>query len=389
MSDRSDASQTMVVETANENNKRAATRASFFLAGISVATWAPLVPYAKARLDVDEAKFGFLLLFLGIGAIGCMPLCQRAVEQFGCRKVIGAGAAMICASLPLLATLSGMPAMAVTLLIFGAGLGFVDVAMNIQAALIERQSGEQLMSGFHGLFSVGGIAGSLVGGSLLSAGANPLGVAGAMVAVIAALMFRYARYLESAGPGERTASVLILPQGIVVLMGAIAIGCFLVEGAMLDWSALFLTSVKSYAQDRAGFGYTAFATTMAIGRLFGDMLITRLGSRVVIISGGIVGAVGMCIAIASPSGMSAIIGFAICGIGCANIVPILFASAGRQKAMDPSAAISSITTLGYGGNLVGPAVVGFFAHAIGLHLAFALLAVLLLLAAFGGRKIDS
>ena len=158
---------------------------------------------------------------------------------------------------------------------------------------------------------------------------------------------------------------------------------------MLDWSALFLTSVKSYAQDRAGFGYTAFATTMAIGRLFGDMLITRLGSRVVIISGGIVGAVGMCIAIASPSGMSAIIGFAICGIGCANIVPILFASAGRQKAMDPSAAISSITTLGYGGNLVGPAVVGFFAHAIGLHLAFALLAVLLLLAAFGGRKIDS
>ncbi|WP_049125447.1 MFS transporter, partial [Burkholderia cenocepacia] len=183
MSDLSDASQTMVVETASENNKRAATRASFFLAGISVATWAPLVPYAKARLDVDEAKFGFLLLFLGIGAVGCMPLCQRVVERFGCRKVISAGAAMICASLPLLATLSGMPAMAVTLLIFGAGLGFVDVAMNIQATLIERQSGEQLMSGFHGLFSVGGIAGSLVGGSLLSAGANPLGVAGAMVAV--------------------------------------------------------------------------------------------------------------------------------------------------------------------------------------------------------------
>jgi MFS family permease len=379
----------MAVETASDNKKRAATRVSFFLAGVSVATWAPLVPYAKARLDVDEAKFGFLLLFMGIGAVGCMPLCQRAVERFGCRKVIGAGAGMICASLPLLATLSGMPEMAITLLIFGAGLGFVDVAMNIQATLIERQSGEPLMSGFHGLFSVGGIAGSLAGGSLLSAGANPLGVAGAMVAVITMLMYRYVRYLEPAGRGERAASTLILPQGVVVLMGAIAIACFLVEGAMLDWSALFLTSVKSYTPDRAGFGYTVFAMTMAGGRLRGDVLIVRFGPRAVIVSGGILGAVGLSIAIACPSGTGAIIGFAVCGAGCANVVPILFAAAGRQTAMDPSSAISSITTLGYGGNLVGPAIVGFFAHAIGLHLAFALLAGLLLLAAYGGRKITS
>ena len=378
----------MVVEIGSENKKRAATRASFFLAGISVATWAPLVPYAKARLDVDEAVFGFLLLFLGIGAVGCMPLCQRLVVRFGCRKVICTGAVMICVSLPLLATLSDMPSMAATLLVFGAGLGFVDVAMNIQATIIERQSGEQLMSGFHGLFSVGGIAGSLLGGSLLSAGANPFGVAGAIVLVIAGLMYRYSRYLEPEGPDKRKASTLVLPEGVVVLMGAIAVGCFLVEGAMLDWSALFLTSVKSYAKHQAGFGYTAFALTMAIGRLFGDMLIARFGARPVIVSGGIIGAFGLSIAILSPTGTGAILGFAVCGAGCANIVPILFAAAGRQKVMDPTAAISSMTTLGYGGNLVGPAAVGFFAHAIGLRLAFALLAVLLLLAAYGGRKIE-
>jgi MFS family permease len=378
----------MVVVTADEGKKRAATRASFFLAGISVATWAPLVPYAKARLNVDEAIFGFLLLFLGIGAVGCMPLCQRLVVRIGCRKVICTGAAMICASLPLLATLGDLPAMAVTLLVFGAGLGFVDVAMNIQATTIERESGQQLMSGFHGFFSVGGIAGSLLGGSLLSVGANPFGVAVAIVLVIAGLVYRYAGYLDPEGPNERKASTLVLPQGVVVLMGAIAVGCFLVEGAMLDWSALFLTSVKSYAQNRAGFGYTAFALTMAIGRLLGDTLIEKSGTSPVIFAGGILGAVGLGIAIASPTGTGAIIEFSICGAGCANIVPILFAAAGRQKAMDPTAAISSMTTLGYGGNLVGPAAVGFFAHAIGLRLAFALLAVLLLLAAFGGRKIE-
>jgi MFS family permease len=377
----------MIAVIGNDSKKRAATRASFFLAGLSVATWAPLVPYAKSRLNVDDAVFGFLLLFLGIGAVGGMPICQRLVVKFGCRKVICTGAGLICMTLPLLATLSDMPAMAITLLVFGAGLGFVDVAMNIQATIIEKQSGEQLMSGFHGLFSVGGIIGSLLGGALLSAGANPFGVASAIVVVIACLIYRYAQFLEPEGPDERRSSALVLPQGIVVLMGAIAIGCFLVEGAMLDWSALFLTSVKSYAQSNAGFGYTAFALTMAIGRIFGDMLITRFGSHRVIVSGGIVGALGICIAILAPNGIGAIIGFSVCGAGCANIVPILFAEAGRQKTMDPTAAISSMTTLGYGGNLVGPALVGFFAHAIGLRLAFALLGLLLLLAAYGGRKI--
>jgi MFS family permease len=356
--------------------------------GISLATWAPLVPYVKARLDVDEAIFGVLLLCVGIGAVGSMPLCQRLVVRFGCRKVICTGAAMICFSFPFLAILADVPAMAIALLVFGAGLGFVDVAMNIQGTIIERQSGESLMSGFHGLLSVGGIAGSLFGGALLSGGASPFGVAAMLVVVMVVVLLRCARHLDAEGPENGKTSALALPRGVVVLIGAIAVGSFLVEGAMLDWSALFLTSVKSYPTDRAGFGYFGFSLTMAIGRFFGDALITRFGARLVIFVGGVLGALGIFIAIFSPTGMGAIVGFAVCGAGCAYIVPILFAAAGRQKAMDPTVAISAITTLGYGGSLVGPAAIGFIANAIGLRPAFGLLATLLLFAAIAGRKIN-
>ncbi|WP_333975004.1 MFS transporter [Burkholderia cepacia] len=367
-------------------NGIAATRAAFFVAGMSVAAWAPLVPYAKERLGVDDAKLGFLLLCLGVGSIGCMPLCQRLVARFGCRRMIVAGTAMIAGALPLLALMSTMGTMAAALLLFGAGMGIVDVTMNIHAMLVERDTRRRLMSGFHGLFSVGGIAGSLAGGALLSAGAPPLVVSLAVSAVVVALIALYGRRLR-ADAGGGSGAHFVLPQGIVVVMGAIALCVFLVEGAMLDWSALFLTTVKQYEQVRAGFGYTVFAIAMTSGRLLGDGLAHRLGAQTMIVAGGMLGALGLAVAIAAPSGVGAIVGFGLTGIGCANIVPLLFAAAGRQRAMEPSAAITALTTLGYGGNLAGPAAVGFFAHALGLAVSFALLAALLLAAGIAGLKV--
>lgn len=364
----------------------AATRAAFFVAGMSVAAWAPLVPYAKARLGVDDAKLGFLLLCLGIGSIGCMPLCQRLVARFGCRRMIGAGVAMIAVALPLLTLMSTMGTMAAALLMFGAGMGIVDVTMNIHAMLVERDTRRRLMSGFHGLFSVGGIAGSLAGGALLSLGAPPIAVSLAVSAMVVALIAFYGQRLRADAGGDSGAH-FVLPQGIVVLMGAIALCVFLVEGAMLDWSALFLTTVKQYEQVRAGFGYTVFAIAMTSGRLLGDGLAHRLGAQAMIVAGGILGALGLGIAIVVPSGVGAIVGFGLTGIGCANIVPLLFAVASRQRAMEPSAAITALTTLGYGGNLAGPAAVGFFAHALGLAASFALLAALLLAAGIAGLKV--
>src|SRR5262245_36685834 len=140
--------------------ERRSTRVVLFVAGLAMAAWAPLVPYAKARLGVDEATLGLLLLALGAGSLMTMPLTGGVASRYGCRRVILLASAAACASLPLLAHLESLPAMAMALLVFGAAVGAIDVAVNIQAVIVEKASGRALMSGFHGFFSIGGIAGA-------------------------------------------------------------------------------------------------------------------------------------------------------------------------------------------------------------------------------------
>ncbi|MBW8807822.1 MAG: MFS transporter, partial [Lysobacter sp.] len=139
--------------------ERLSTRIAFFIAGLAMAAWAPLVPYAKARTGVDDGTLGLLLLALGAGSLVTMPLTGAIAGRYGCRRVILLASAVVCASLPLLAHFSDVPSMALTLFVFGAAIGSIDVAINIQAVIVEKASGRALMSGFHGFFSVGGIAG--------------------------------------------------------------------------------------------------------------------------------------------------------------------------------------------------------------------------------------
>jgi len=150
------------------------TRIAFFIAGFGVSAWAPLVPFAKARAGIDDGVLGLLLLCLGAGSIVAMPLAGALSARLGCRVVITTSAVLLCLILPFLATASSLPLIVVVLLAFGASIGSIDVAMNIQAIIVERASGRAMMSGFHGLYSLGGIAGSASMAALLGGGASPL-----------------------------------------------------------------------------------------------------------------------------------------------------------------------------------------------------------------------
>ena len=370
---------------AGTTQKVNATRAAFLVAGLGMAAWAPLVPYVKSRLAVDDGTLGLLLLCLGGGSVGCMPLCNRLIKKFGCRRMVCVGATLFSVALPLMAIMPTVPTMAMSLLLFGIGMGLLDVSMNVNALLVERESGQQLMSGFHGLYSVGGIVGSVFASSLLTIGARPLVVAFFVLFVVGGILYTFFPNLMTRGKASEPGSRLVFPHGVVILMGMMCLCVFLVEGAMLDWSAIFLTSTKDYPKELAGFGYTAFAITMAAGRLVGDRLSRRYGAGRMVLAGCACGATGIAVALFAPSGALAMFGYAIVGIGCSNVVPLLFSAAGKQKAMDPGAAISALTTLGYGGVLAGPAAIGVVSHAIGLSASFGLLAFLLALAAIGSR----
>ncbi|RON48874.1 MFS transporter [Pseudomonas frederiksbergensis] len=360
------------------------TRIAFFIAGLGIAAWAPLVPYAKARAGLDEGTLGLLLLCLGVGSILAMPVAGLLATRFGCRRVVSAGVLLICAALPLLATVSSIPALIATLFMFGAGLGTVDSTVNLQAVIVERASGKTMMSGFHGLFSLGGIVGAAGVSALLGLGVSPLGATLVVNVILIVALLKAAPHLLPYG-SESSGPAFAVPHGIVLFIGMMCFIVFLTEGAVLDWSAVFLASERGIDTAYAGLGYAAFALTMTAGRLTGDAIVRRLGATKVMVFGGLTAAVGLALATFAPTWEVALVGYALVGAGCSNIVPVLYTAVGKQTVMPESIAVPAITTLGYAGILAGPALIGFVAHGSSLSFAFGLMAVLLVAVAIGGK----
>jgi predicted MFS family arabinose efflux permease len=355
---------------------RLATRANFFVLGLAVAAWAPIVPYAKARVGADDATLGLMILCLGLGSLATMPISGRLVSLFGCRVVLPVAGILLCAVLPLLALARTPVELGAALALFGAAAGAIDIGINIQAVAVEKAERRPLMSGFHAQFSLGGIVGAAGATGLLA-----LSLAPATALAILALACAFAILATTAGLLGRAeggaAHSIALPRGPVILLGVMCFVTFLAEGSVLDWSALFIT--QQHGVDRAwgGLAYAAFSATMTIGRLTGDRIVARYGPRTVVAAGGLVAAVGYAVVILSPATAPSLIGFALIGAGAANIVPVLFTAAGRQPEIAPEVAVPGVATLGYLGLLIGPAAIGLIADAASLSMAFAVVALLL------------
>ena len=355
-----------------------ATRGAFFAAGFAVAAWAPLVPFVKNRLAINEATLGCLLLCLGVGSILAMLSCGSLVTRFGCRRVINSSMVVAAAMLTLLGSVHGLYLTGMVLAVFGGAIGTMDVAMNVHAIAVEQRSGRRMMSGFHALYSIGGLAGSGSAAAALSAGVTPAATAMAAASALVIALALFGRHFLS----EKTqahGSSLVLPRGSVLLLGSMCLMLLLVEGAMLDWSALLLSGSKAMPAVQAGIGYAVFAGTMTAMRLAGDRIAATLGARRMVRMGSALGAAGVALAVFAPNATLTIAGFALTGVGCANIVPILYSVAGANKSMSSQHAIAATATLGYAGTLTGPAAIGFIAQGAGLPAAFGLLAVLLVL----------
>jgi predicted MFS family arabinose efflux permease len=365
------------VDVARGFPARLSTRLSFLVAGLVMASWAPQVPYAKARLGLNESAFGLLLLCLGIGSVLAMQVTGAVVARVGSRPIVLISGVGLCLTLPWLAYAGSTTSLAACLLLFGASIGSIDVAMNVHAVEVERAAAEPLMSGFHGMYSLGGLVGAAGGTALLSSGLRPVTAAGVAAFAAAVLLLMAAPGLLRSKSAQGT-PLIAIPRGIVILIGALAFVAFLTEGAILDWSALLLTGSFGVPAAQAGIGYALFSVAMAFGRLTGDRIVKRLGQQRTLLYGGLVVTAGFVLLLSLPSAWVASGGFLLIGLGAANLVPILFSTAGRQSAMSPALAIASMTTLGYAGILIGPAAIGFIASVSSLRAAFVVLALIML-----------
>ncbi|MCA1176089.1 MULTISPECIES: MFS transporter [unclassified Pantoea] len=363
------------------------TRIVFLIAGLCMSAWAPLVPYASQRLALSGASLGGLLLCLGMGSLAAMPITGALIARVGGRRVMLCSTLVVLAILPLLTQLNEMWLMAVALMIFGAGLGMLDVAMNLQAVEVEKAAGKPMMSGFHGFFSLGGIIGAGSVSLLLASGLSPLQAVAVVMLLIVVLLVISLPTLMTERLHQPDQPWLVIPRGWVAFLGLLCFILFLAEGAVLDWSALLLLQNAGMDVAHAGLGYAIFSVAMTIGRLTGDKVIQRFGRYPVMVTGALAAAAGMTLAVLLPWPQIALLAFLLVGFGLANTVPMLFNAAGNQHDMPSNLAISAMTTLGYAGILSGPALIGFISQWLSLSGAFLLIALLLLAVAASARLV--
>lgn len=341
-----------------------------------MACWAPLVPFVKQKLVISESYLGLLLLCLGIGSVIAMLIVGKLIARYGNRVVIGISGCALTLVLPLLVLSPNPPTLALTLFAFGATLGSLDVAINIHAVEVEQFAKRPLMSGFHALFSTGGFFGAATMTFLLS-----INIALIICCLLCAIAMLFAMLL--AWPRLHTSKKtedgagFAFPKGIVILLALLTAIAFLMEGAILDWSALLVTEKNLVPQTQGGLAYMLFSISMMCGRFIGDRMSIRFSDHAIIFWGALLAAAGIALVLIMPHALTALSGFLLLGFGAANIVPVLFRRAGNQKIMPVGPAIAAVSIAGYSGILLGPAVLGFIADVMGLSASFWILVVLL------------
>jgi MFS family permease len=347
---------------------RAAVAALFFLNGAGTANWVVRIPAVQDRLRLSEGALGIALLGVAAGALVAMPLTGRVIARHGSRPASRLAAIAFAGALALPALATNLTLLTLALVLFGVANGALDVAMNGQAATVERRYGRPIMASFHALFSLGGLAGAALGGSVAAYGVGPvphLIVAALVVGPAGAWATR--RMLPANADATPNSPSFARPTRALLALGVIAFCVLLGEGAMADWSAVYLRNVVGAGPGLAAAGYAAFSLAMAAGRSVGDALTTRLGPTRLVRAGGAVAALGLGCALVPTHPWAAIVGFAAVGAGLSTVFPTLLATAGRLPRQTPGTAIAAVSTFGYTGFLAGPPIIGFVAEAFTLR----------------------
>jgi hypothetical protein len=372
---------------------RGAVSTVFFVNGAVLASWVPHIPFVKQRLAVGDGTLGLLLLAMAVGALGALSIAGWLVTRHGSRRVTSAAAYGLCLAMPLpvLAALALAPALplasvplvGVALLLLGACNGTLDVAMNAQAVVVERRYGRAIMSSFHGLFSLGGLAGAAAAGLAAHAGVKPLThvLASAALGIGAVLVAQ--RGLLTAAPAAGHTPIFVRPSGRLRWLGLLAFAALMAEGAMGDWSGVYLRDWLGATPALAASGFAACSLMMAIGRLSGDRAVRAVGPALVLRASGALAAAGLSGALLAGNTGAAILGCGLVGLGVANAVPILFSRAGREPGVDAAAGLAAVASTGYLGFLAGPPLIGLVAELVGLPAGLALVALACALLAAG------
>jgi MFS family permease len=372
--------QGSLILSSKQNSLKAARIAIsliFLFHGTLMSSWAARIPTIQQQLHLDTGTLGFALWGAAAGAIAAFPLTGFLIARLGSRLTTMIGGLFFSASLVLPALAPNPLLLGLALVLFGAGTSMLDVAMNAQGSAVEEAYGRPIMSSFHGLWSTGSIVGASIGGIMAGLNIAPLPHFLAVAVILAVGVLIVSRWLLPIAPeSNKQTPIFVRPTKALLGLGFIAFCAFMSEGAITDWSGVYLHSTLGTSTGIAAAGFAFYSLAMTVARLTGDRLTQLLGPVRQVQLSGFLAMLGLCLALLIPHPVVAIVGFCFVGIGLACVAPLAFSAAGRMPGVSPAVALAAVATVAYSGSLIGPPLIGHVAEIITLRGALGL-AVLL------------
>ncbi len=360
---------------------RIAVKTAFFINGFIFANWVSRLPRIQELYNADDGTIGLVLLASSIGAVGAMPFTGWVIIKNGSRRITLISTILYCAFVPLIPLAQNLFFLIILYFFIGIVTGMLDVAMNAQAILVEREYKRPIMTSFHALFSIGMMLGAASASVFTDIGfdlVNHFLIVTVAALIAAAWMSRHLIY-DRPDPTHHDGPLFRLPNRSMITLGLITFCCMIGEGSMSDWSVNYMENITNASITLAPIGLSAFATAMTLGRIFGDYMRRRFGDRAMIVGGGLMALTGLCAALIFPSPYIAITGFFLVGLGLSSIVPIAYSIGGNERNLPSGVGLAMVTTVGYSGFLLGPPVIGFIADWQNLRVSLGVIALLLAL----------
>ena len=376
-------------EATARRNARLAISVVFLINGFVLASWISRIPAITEELDLSSGQVGTALMSLAAGAIVAFPFAGRFIDARSSATTLQIAALIMVGAIPFIGLAPHMLVLMPILFIFGAGNGAMDVSMNAQGVEVERFAGKSIMNSLHGFFSVGAFAGAAAGAAAASVGLPPLAHFLIVAALGGLLLSRVRAWLIPDAPDEREheeSPTFAFPPRSLWRLGALALCVSVSEGAMADWSGLYLRDELETGAGYAALGFAAFSVFMLIGRFSGDRLVERFGPARMVRVGCLLAAIGLGLAAVLNLPVAMLLGFGAIGLGLSVVYPLVFSAAGNHPTLPRGRAVASVATVGYAGFLAGPPVLGWIAEFTSLR---AIMVVIVLLAASAALLADA
>ena len=371
------------------NRIRLAVSLFYFGQGIAFASWASRIPDIKSSLQLSDAVLGSILLALPLGQLLTMPISGRLVTRFGSRIVLAVSVPIYVLFLSNIGLAASAWQLGLMLFLFGVIGNMCNIALNTQAVEAEKLFVKPIMTSFHGVWSIAGFSGALIGLLMINLQVSPYLHFWIITLLLwVNVFFNYKFLVPGKGTGTSSGSRLFIkPEGALLQLGIIGFCSMAAEGAMFDWSGVYFKDIVNAPSSLVIIGYASFMIMMALGRFLGDGVIARLGRKRTIQVSGVIIFTGMLISVVFPYIIPATIGFMLVGLGVSSIVPTVYSSAGKNRKVSPGMALAMVSSVSYLGFLMGPPLIGYISALSNLRYSYAVIGCFGLLVTFLASRV--